>query len=64
MLFEREGPQLVASQIYTKLPMESQNKKWVVMDESVWGFFFLFSFNISYYLTCEPLYLWKMKGQQ
>lgn len=59
MPFER----LVATQIFTKQPMESQNEKQVVMDESVWGFFSLFSFNTSYYLTSEPLHLWKRKGK-
>lgn len=43
--------------------MESQNENWVVRDESVWSFLFLFSFNISYYLASEPLFLWKRKGK-
>lgn len=63
MSFEREEPQLVSSQIFTKQPMESQNENWVVRDESVWSFLFLFSFNIFYYLTSEPLCLWKRKGK-
>lgn len=43
--------------------MESQNENWVVRYESVWSFLFLFSFNIFYYLTSEPLCLWKRKGK-